>query len=255
MLDQLLYKAIFRRKSIRKYDLNPLPAHELAAIEPFAASIRPPHGHIRHEICRLDAGRVLSLFPIKAPHYLCLYSERKDGYLLNAGYVLQHVDLYLSAHGYGGCWLGAAKPMAAAPSQWNGLSYVVMLAFGRPAEQLHRIDVSQFRRYSLAEITDIVGADELLEPVRLAPSGLNSQPWFISGSRDDLVLSRKVLGPMKAVVYDRLDQINMGIALCHLRLALQHAGQSFTLDFRPVPVPPGYQFVVRVRGLQSRTMT
>ena len=108
----------------------------------------------------------------KTPHYLCLYSEKKDGYLMNAGFMLQQIDLSLSANGYGSCWIGLGKP-AGSPPEAKGLDYIIMLAFGKAAEPVYRANTTEFIRKSLPEITQIAGAEQLLEPVQLAPSASN----------------------------------------------------------------------------------
>src|SRR5690606_38406218 len=101
-------------------------------------------------------------------------------YLTNAGYILQQLDLYLSANGLGSCWLGIAKPTKD-ESFFSGLKFVITLAFGKPAEKLHRNEIGEFNRLPLDKIRDAVGMDNLLEPARLAPSANNSQRWYFTG--------------------------------------------------------------------------
>jgi nitroreductase len=252
MTDQQLYETIFKRKSIRKFNMNPLKSNALSEILAFSQATHPLDKTIRYEFSLLSSGDVKNLLPIKAPHYLCLYSEKKGQYLMNAGFVMQQVDLFLSAHHLGSCWLGIAKPSKHIPQHKDGLEFVIMLGIGSPAETIHRASSKEFNRKPLSAITDMVHSNTLLEPVRLAPSASNSQPWFLSGRSEEIILSREKLNMIKAAVYGKLNQIDIGIALCHLWLALQQIDQNITFDFNKTVSPAGYEFMVRiVSGRQS----
>lgn len=242
-----LYNTIFIRKSIRKYDMAPLPATTITKLKDFANSVKPLDKNIKYEFSYLSTDDVKNILPIKAPHYICIYSEKTDGYLMNVGYVLQHIDLYLSANNLASCWLGMAKPTKDVPEQLNGKDFVIMLAFGNTNEAVHRSNVSEFNRKSLSSITNIAGLDDILEPVRLAPSASNTQTWYFSGTADDLTLSREKLNLIKASLYGKMNQIDTGIALCHLCLALDHYGKMPTFNFKPSIAPKGYDFMIKVR--------
>ena len=247
MTNQQLYSTIFQRMSIRKYDLTPLAQDTLVKIQEFASSVKPLDESIKYELSYLVTDDVKNLLPIKAPHYICLYSEKKDGYLMNAGFLLQQIDLFLSANDLGSCWLGMAKPSKDVIAVKNGLEFVIMLAFGNMKDQLHRIDKLGFKRKSITEITSINGLEELLEPVRLAPSASNSQPWFFSGNKNEIIVSRKKLNFIKAPIYKKMNQIDIGIALFHLVLSLDHQGKTATFDFNNIDVLSGYEFMVKVK--------
>jgi len=109
MTNNQLYEAIFCRKSIRKYNMTPLPAATLAKLQKFANSANPLDKKIKYEFFYLITDNVKNLLPLKAPHYICLYSEKKGNYLMNAGFLLQQINLYLSANNLGSCWLGLAN--------------------------------------------------------------------------------------------------------------------------------------------------
>ena len=247
MINSRLYEAIFHRKSIRKYDMTPLPAAALAGLRKFASSARPLDRQIKYEFSYLGTDDVKNLASIKAPHYICLYSEKEGNYLMNAGFLLQQIDLYLSANDLGSCWLGMAKPSKQLLKGKNGLEFVIMLAFGKPNESVHRENTSEFLRNDLASISDIADAADLLEPVRLAPSASNMQVWFFSGSADEITISRKKLNVLKVPLYGKVNQIDIGIALWHLYLSLDHQGKRVVFDFAPAPAPNGYEFMAKVR--------
>lgn len=245
MNKDLLFETIFKRKSIRKYDMNSLSENELAEIVSHMKELKHMDDNIKIEMKLLTEKDVKGLlFAIKAPHYLVLYSEVKEGYLSNAGFVLQQFDLFLSARGLGACWLGMTKPVKEFESK-PGMEFVIVLAFGSATEALHRSDVSEFKRKGLKEITDITNYDELLEPVRLAPSATNSQPWYFTGGNGQINAYCIKLNPIKAFLYEKMNQIDMGIAICHLWIAANHLGKR--VDYiRPkavqLDIPKGYSY-------------
>jgi len=242
-----LYEAIFTRKSVRKYDMAPLPTETLAALQNFTRTVKPLDESIKIEYSYLGTNDVKNLLPIKAPHYICFYSEKKGNYLMNAGFLLQQMDLYLSASGLGSCWLGMAKPSRQVPEMKNGLEFVIMVAFGNANEPVHRDSISGFNRKSMTAISDIGNAGELLEPVRLAPSASNSQSWHFSGTPDQITVSREKLNLLRAPIYGKMNQIDSGIALCHLWLTCQHLGKSLELDFEKATAPSGYEFMATAK--------
>lgn len=248
MNNNVLYDTIFRRKSVRRFDMTPLSQEKLDQLQDFIRNIKRLDENIITEFSVQSEKEVSSLFAIKAPQYLSLYSEKKGSYLINAGFILQQVDLFLSASGLGSCWLGVAKPNKDAAQSREGLEYIIMLAFGNPAEPVHRTSIDQFKRNSLTEISSIKEAEELLEPVRLAPSAANSQPWFFSGDTQEIVVSRKKLNLVKAQIYGKMNVIDVGIALCHLWLSAEHQGKAVEFDLTEGgKAPGGYEYMTKVR--------
>jgi len=246
MGDRGLYNAMFQRKSIRKYDMQPLDAGVLAGIKNYIGQLKPLLEDIKIEFTFAKDGEVKNLQPVKAPHYVMISSEKKDDHLYNAGFMGQQINLYLTAHGLGSCWLGMAKPQAAVKAQ-SDLDFIIMLAFGKPAEPLYRTEVSQFKRKPMSEISFIQGGDELLEPVRLAPSAVNRQPWCFYGTTAEIHIGRAKLNPITSQVYDRLNQIDIGIALCHLAISAEHMGKSVRFSKnsgQTIEAPKGYRYVI-----------
>lgn len=247
-----LYNTIFKRKSIRKYDMTPLSDEKLADIKAYTDKLRPLDDSIKYSFEFIGGNDVKFLLPVKlAPHYICIYSEKKEGYLMNAGYMLQQLDLYLSASNIGSLWFGMGKPAKDILKYKNGLDFVILLAFGNAAEPLHRQSTSEFKRKSISEITSIEGAEQMLEPVRLAPSATNSQPWFFSGNTREIIVSRKKLNFMKEKMLGEFNQINIGISLCHLWLTLEHEGKTVLYDFKTAEAPQDYEFMVKVKPVEK----
>ena len=247
MTNNQLYEAIFKRKSIRKYDMTPLPTDTLSIVKQFASTVKPLDQAIKYEFSYLITEEVKNLLSIKAPHYICLYSEKRENYLMNAGFLLQQIDLFLSVNNLASCWLGMAKPTKQVPEHQNGLEFVIMLAFGNSNEPIHRVGTAGFIRKKMSEISNINGVEELLEPVRLAPSASNTQSWFFSGSLDEIEVSREKLNLIKTQLYGKMNQIDIGIALFHLWLSLDHQGKTAIFDFQKAPAPSGYEFMVKVK--------
>ncbi|MBK1810921.1 nitroreductase [Clostridium sp. YIM B02505] len=236
------YETIYKRKSVRKYDMNSLDDKTLDDVKGFISKIDPLIPGIKTDLQVISQNDVKSFMSIKAPHYVVVFSENKEGYLTNIGFMLQQLDLYLSANGLGACWQGMAKPAKDIVSK-SELEFVIMLAFGKPAENLYRSDRSEFKRNSIDAIRNKADFDELLESVRIAPSATNSQPWHFDIEGNKLYVNCIKLNPIKALIMEKMNKIDMGIGLCHLSIAAKHLGKNvnFSLgESSAQNVPKGY---------------
>jgi nitroreductase len=244
-----LYQTIFKRKSVREYDPAPLDGQTLAEVRAHTSTLKPLYDDINIEMKFLSQKDVKGLFLAKAPHYLAVFSETKDGYLTNAGFMLQQMDLFFSANGIGSCWQGMPKPTKEILNR-SRLEFVILLAFGKAKERLHRKSVSEFKRKPLGEITDVKGADELLEPARLAPSAMNRQPWFFKGSASTIHVHRVKSSFLTALILDKTDKISIGIAICQMWIAAKHFGKEveFISDQEAQNNPPeGHEYVITIK--------
>jgi len=240
-----LYDMIFKRKSVRKYKLEPLDSSTLREVEEFGNSAQPLYDDIKIGIRIVSQGEASGFLSIKAPHYMIMTSEKKDGYLTNAGYIFQQVDLFLSSKGIGGCYLGLTQPKSEIKKELEN-EVVMVLAFGNPAEAVHRTDVSEFKRKALKEITNSSGYDRILEAARLAPSATNSQPWFFTGENGKLKVYCIKPNLLKALIYGRLNKFDMGIALYHITVASEKFGlkAEFVKEASTENNPPkGYYYI------------
>lgn len=226
------YHIIFKRKSVRNYDLTPLDEDTLAEISKHLDNLKPMYDNIKTEIKIISSSEVESRKMKKSFHYIAVFSETNGDYLTNVGFMLQQMDLYLSAGGIGCCWQGSPMPKKEVLES-SDLEFIILLAFGKPNEPLHR-KVSEFRRKSLQEISDIQGADELLEAARLAPSAGNSQPWFFKGNKSIIHAYTSKVYPVKkypASIVKKYNTISMGVAIYHLRVAAEHFGKNMEILF------------------------
>lgn len=245
MMKSNLYETIFKRKSVRKYDVNPLEDGILSEIKEYANTTKGLYDNIKTEIHIIKKEELNFLLPIKAPHYLLMTSENKTGYLTNAGYILQQIDLFLSSKGIGCCYVGMAQPKKAIKKGMD-LEFVMVLALGNPAEPFHRIDTTEFKRKALSEITNITNSDQLLEAARLAPSATNSQPWYFTGEAGLIHAYCIKANLIKALVYDKMNKIDMGIAICHIDVAAEHFGKNMEFAYEKVAEnnpPKGYYYI------------
>lgn len=225
MEDNDLYQVIFKRKSIRKYDLTPLDENRLKEISDHLQTLEPLHEDIKIEFKIIGTDDVKRRMMKKAPHYIAVFSEVKEGYLTNVGFILQQMDLFLSANGLGTCWQGIPKPKKTVLNS-SDLKFIILLAFGNPNEPLHRENITEFKRKPLNEITDIKSADNILEAAHLAPSATNSQLWYFKGNKNLIHVYTVKPSFVKRLMAKKYIPIDVGIAIYHLKLAAAHYGKN-----------------------------
>lgn len=250
MDEETLYGAIFRRKSVRLYDQEPLPQGVQDEILKNLQAARPLLPGLKTEFRITPLSDTRSSYPMKkAPHYIGAYAAPAPNHIVNIGFILQQMDLRLSASGIGTCWQGIPQPKKGVLAP-EGMDFVIYLAFGKPKEPLHRASASEFKREPMEEMTSATGAEELLEPVRLAPSAMNSQPWYFTGTPGLLHAYCKKPGMVSGALLKEMNQVDMGIALCHLWLSARHQGKSieFATDEGVMNSPPkGYYYIISAK--------
>jgi len=213
--------------------MEPLETVQLKEIVDFIGEMRPllPDVSIGHRI--VGPGEVKGILTIKAPHYAVI-SGRPGPYRdICAGFLFQQLDLYLSARGLGSCWLGVTKGREKSIGETDILS----ICFGSPDGSMTRT-AAEFKRKPLAEIA--TGEDLRLEAARLAPSGRNLQPWHFIVDGGVIRVYKAIPGRVWAKIYG-LDELDVGIALCHLALASEDAGKPFQFELKHQDAPPAPQ--------------
>jgi nitroreductase len=226
-----LYPMIFKRRSIRTYELTPLNEKSLQKISDSLHTLQPMCDDIKTEFTIISHNQVRRARK-KAPLYIAAFSEMKAHYLTNIGFMLQQMDLFFSANEIGSCWQGIPRPTKKVKENSN-LEFVILMAFGNTKETLHRMNVSDFNRKPLSKITEITDMNELLEAARLAPSSTNCQAWYFTG--DETMIHAYVSKPgfLRRLFATTLLQIDVGIALCHLKIAAEHFGKKATISYSP----------------------
>lgn len=248
------YGSIFKRKSVKRYDLTPLDDNTLAQISNELNNLKPMYDDIKTEVKILSLDEVEVKKKKQAPHYLAIFSEPKNDYLVNAGFMLQKMDLLLSGNDIGSCWLGSPQPKEEVLKA-SDLEFIIVMAFGKPQDpnSMHRSSISEFKRKSISEISDIKDADEILDAARLAPSAGNSQPWFFTGDKNLIhAYSPKpyAVKEHKAPRVKKYNTISMGIALYHLKVAAEHFGKKAEIlsdKGAKKNAPDGYEYIISLK--------
>ncbi len=222
-----LNEMIYHRKSCRSFSGKPVCAEMIEKILSF--DLKPLYSDIKVRMDIVGRDSVKCICPWTTPQLIAVYSEVTEGYLENIGFLFQQMDLYLQTLSLGVCWLGMGRMNPKTTEEVEGMKFVIMLAFGEPKGDQLRHDLKGFRRKSLDQIAD--SADPRLEPARLAPSAVNSQPWYFAheGNVIHVYCSKKG---------SRLDA---GIALAHLYVANGEAFRFFSqTDSAELP---GYDYI------------
>lgn len=201
-----LEKQIYVRKSCRDYLDEEL---DYAIIDEFMKDVKVLNTNVsfRYEILTKNEMNVRTRW--SSPYYLALFSEKKENYLENIGFVFQQLSLYLQSEGIGNCWVGLASLKKKDPD------FVIAISFGR-SDNMTR-DMTQFKRKSLSKISDF--EDEKLIPARLAPSSINSQPWFFRHANDGFDVFQVKQNILKRKFLKKLNAIDMGIVLAQMYVA------------------------------------
>lgn len=214
-----LQEMIYRRRSTRSYIDEPVDEATIAKIEDYIGTLLPLYPEIKVRAEVVGRERVKCILPWITPQLVAIYSEDREGALENVGFLFQQLDLYLQTIGLGACWLGMGKmhKQGSVEGQDDSLKFMMLLAFGYPKGEALRKNGSEFKRRTLAEIAD--RRDERLEPARLAPSSVNSQPWYFTHEGEVIHAYCARQGLFKAMALGDMNRMDMGIALAHLCVA------------------------------------
>ncbi len=223
-----LYEMIFKRKSMRKFDKNlSVSLEELGILEAKLKEIKHLTDDIKVQFVIVERKQTTAK---RGEYCLLMYSEEKPLHLQNAGYMLEQIDLFLASCNIGVCWYGVAKPQE---MQYDGLKYVIMLAFGKCRSGDFRKDISEFKRKPKNFIWHGNYFLEIAKVVRIAPSGCNLQPWRIFCSSHEIKVckdsNKKSFPEKKLAFYNETDfsLIDMGICLCYFEISLQYYGYCY----------------------------
>ncbi|WP_407412941.1 nitroreductase family protein [Methanobrevibacter sp.] len=227
-----LEEQIYLRKSCRKYLDDEI---DMDSIHKFLSSVKPLNDDINYYYKILTRDEVNLRTRWSAPYYLALFSEKKENYLTNIGFVFQQVSLYLQSVGIGSCWVGLAS------LKEKSSEFVIVISFGR-SENMTR-DISDFKRKQLSEISDF--ADERLTPARLAPSAVNSQPWYFKHSDDEFDVYQVKQNFVKRQFLKKWNPIDVGIALAHMYVANEKTFEFYRKsDFEEIK---GYTYIGSIK--------
>ncbi|MBR6568200.1 MAG: nitroreductase [Clostridia bacterium] len=229
MLGKDLYSMIFKRKSFhifRNVGDEKISDEEIKDIYEAYEGFASLYPDIKTEIRIVDNRKVTT----KRGQELCilLFSEKKEGYLQNIGYIGQQLDLYLVSKNIGTLWFGIGKTEEVC----DGLDYVIMFAVKKVSdEKKYRKDMFKSKRKSVDEIWSGEQLKGVTDIVRFAPSACNSQPWKVINGDGILRVyrykkegKRGIMPADKVSFYNRID---IGIFLCFMELCMEEKGMTF----------------------------
>ena len=223
----MLYPMIWKRKSFHRFqEIGHISEEELREVEAAFLGCKPLIPEIRVELKIVPGEKTTCR---RGQEYCCLlYSERKEGYLTNIGYLGEQLDLILASRNIGALWFGIGKTEERGS---DGLDFVIMIAIAKMEETAFRKNMFKSKRKPLEEIWAGEPWPEVGDIVRFAPSACNTQPWIVENGRGRLTVYRyKKPGKRGIMPADKVahyNQIDIGIFLLFLEVCLRHEGVGF----------------------------
>jgi hypothetical protein len=221
-----LYPKIFKRKSFHLFEelKGKTTDQEIKELEGFIKSLDHLYPDIK---VRIDIEPSSFNGRGRGEEYVIVfYSEEKDNYLTNIGYIGEQIDLFLVSRNIGTLWYGLGIPQK---RTMDGLPYVIMILFGKKDGCDFRKDMYSSSRKELTEIWE--GQQyPFSNIIRYAPSACNTQNWYVESKSHELdvyrqqYIKRGIMPANKVTYYNRID---MGIFLLFLELNLKHESISF----------------------------
>lgn len=223
-MNDIYYDMIFKRKSFHIFkEVLPLTSYDLQLIEAQMKQLEPLYKDIKFAFRIVPKSQTTCK---RGDYCILIYSEVKENYLQNIGYLGEQLDLWLASKNIGVCWYGVGNPIE--PS-YNGLDFIIMLAIAKTDEKNFRIDYKKSKRKPLDDIWIGKQYDTISNVIRFAPSACNTQPWLIEYQENQLLLyrvkgKRGIMPQDKVTYYNRID---IGIMILFIDLCLAHECCSF----------------------------
>ncbi len=223
-----LYEAMPRRASCRLFAAAPTAA-QWAGLQAAAAELALPGVRIHLGVCDNSLFQPLFGLLMKFENVQRFAAVIATGdapeSAVNAGVSGEMLLLRAVELGLGGCWVsGTFKRGQTGVQLKPGEKLLALIALGVPAQE-PSLPIARKRK----ELAAICPEHEALCPalreaaeyVRIAPSAMNLQPWRFT------MLSDRAVTLAVAAGAQRMD---LGIALCHVALALGSTPALFSLD-------------------------
>ncbi len=260
-----LIKAIQNRSSVRTYKPEPVTDKDKETIEKLlqADQVGPFGNKVRFTLLDLrtmprEEGKMLGTYGVIRGAILFIAGAVKKGdrAMEDYGYCLEKIILFLTNLGFGTCWLGGTYKktgFAAAIGLGDDELLPAITPVGYPAEKrriiekMMRFGAKAAKRKPWDELFYFPGGGPkddrtdrtkdgpyggALEALRLAPSASNKQPWRIVKDPDDSAGPRYHFYLEPSGGYGKigegvsLQDIDMGIAMCHFEAAAEETGLS-----------------------------
>lgn len=228
-MEEILYDMIFKRKSFHLFrnvgNEKIIPA-EFESINEIYKRLTPLYPEIKTEIRIVPANTTNCMRG--AEYCILFYSEKKDGYLQNIGYLGEQLDLHLVSKNIATLWFGIGKTKE---KQYEGLDYVIMIAIRKVNDNAKfRKDMFKSKRKPADEIWEGEHIPGVTNIIRFAPSACNTQPWFVKNNGELSVYRYKKPGKrgiMPAKMVPFYNRIDIGILLCFLDICLTHININY----------------------------
>ena len=226
-MDEQLYQMVFKRKSFHIFkNTLIISEEELAQIETAFLECKPLIPEIKVGMKIVPAAATTCK---RGQEYcILLYSEKKEGYLPNIGYLGQQLDLILASMNIGALWFGIGKTDVRSDGE---LDFVIMIAIAKMEETKFRKNMFKSKRKPIEEIWFGEYYLEAANIARFAPSACNTQPWIVESNEQELKVfrykkpgKRGIMPADKVSFYNRID---IGIFLLILEVSLKHEGIVF----------------------------
>ena len=221
-----LYEAINLRKSVRRYKQESISQHEMDLILKYVNEIIPIYPEIDFNIvltdCLNQSFSLVKMVGMKVPYYISFYSEVTDDYMINAGYIMEHLSLFMISRGLGTCFV--AFPSGIQDKDKDGRKLVISLAFGkadgnpyRENNRANRLSKSKICIYKEDPDADI---DKLIDAAMLAPSAYNGQPWRFVVYNNRIHVFEK-MNRLSNTRWGNWQDIDMGISIANMIVAAE----------------------------------
>ena len=234
-----LYENIFRRKSTRKYTDEKLNNKVLENIKDFMRKMPILDDNLRLNAHFITDGNYLYerlnvVGKIKAPHYVVITGIRNRENLINSGYAMEHLVLYLTSLGIPNCFVGmkiSHYKLSQILQIKENEDCLITIALGTPEDPttIYR-KASEFKRSKLSELIPSGYPDDfakkILEAVIVSPSSHNCEPWRFTVEKDQITLYKNKLDFIKRNMLGDIPYIDMGICLAHFKLAIQQDNKT-----------------------------
>ena len=226
-MDEQLYQMVFKRKSFHIFkNTLIISEEELAQIETAFLECKPLIPEIKVGMKIVPAAATTCK---RGQEYcILLFSEKKEGYLPNIGYLGQQLDLILASMNIGALWFGIGKTDVRSDEE---LDFVIMIAIAKMEETKFRKNMFKSKRKPIEEIWFGEYYLEAANIARFAPSACNTQPWIVESNEQELRVfrykkpgKRGIMPADKVSFYNRID---IGIFLLILEVSLKHEGIVF----------------------------
>ncbi len=234
-LNSIFYEMIFKRKSFhifRNIGNESISIDELNGIQNAYAEFIPLHPEIKTAIRIVPETETTC--KRGGEYCILLYSEKKDGYLQNIGYLGEQLDLYLVSRNIGTLWFGIGKTKE---EPFKDMEFVIMLSIRKISDSSkYRKDMFKSKRKSVEEIWEGKQISGVTDIVRFAPSACNSQPWLVKNNGELSIYRYKKPGKRGIMPADKVsfyNCIDMGIFICFMDICLAHSGIDFAKILYP----------------------